>query len=154
MQNSELDRIIENMDIVFRGDAWHGPSVMEILNSLPPHAVTKKSGNSKHTIAELVFHLKAWRVFVFQKLQNNIHFSLQTETDNFGNPTEVSEENWPNLVNDLKEAHSKLLQELEKFDDTLLSQRVAGEHYDFYTLLHGIIQHDTYHLGMIWVLWD
>lgn len=154
MQSSELDRIIENMDTVFRGDAWHGPSVMEILNSLPIHAVTQKNGTSKHTIAELVFHLKAWRIFAFQKLQNNIHFSLQSESDNWGTPSEISEESWPTLVNDLKTAHAVLLQELEKYDDSLLTQRVAGEHYDFYTLLHGIIQHDTYHLGMIWVLWD
>lgn len=154
MQNRELDRIIENMDTVFRGDAWHGPSVMEILNSLPTHAVTQKNGTSKHTIAELIFHLKAWRIFAFQKLQNNIHFSLQSEADNWGTSSETSEESWPTLVKNLKEAHTNLLQELEKFDDSLLNQRVAGEHYDFYTLLHGIIQHDTYHLGMIWVLWD
>ena len=25
-----LELIIDNLDTVFRGDAWHGPSVMEI----------------------------------------------------------------------------------------------------------------------------
>ena len=34
-----LNKIIDNFDTVFRGDAWHGPSVMEFLNSMPMNVV-------------------------------------------------------------------------------------------------------------------
>lgn len=150
----ELDRIIENLDTVFRGDAWHGPSVMEMLQSLPPHVVDQSHPTSKNTIAQLVFHLKAWRVFAKQKLAHQIHYHLDTPEANWGTPEETAKESWPNLVDSLKKAHQELIDALEEHDDMLLSQRVPGEHYDFYTLLTGIPQHDTYHLGMIWVLWN
>jgi hypothetical protein len=58
------------------------------------------------------------------------------------------------LVNKLKESQEKLIEKLSKFDDSLLNRLVPGQDYDFYKLLTGLIQHDTYHLGMIWVLWD
>lgn len=150
----ELDRIIENMDTVFRGDAWHGPSVMEILQSLPTQVVDQPHPSSKNTIAQFVFHLKAWRLFAQQKLANQIHFHLVSPEANMGTPEETSQTAWPALVESLKQAHQALIDDLEAYDDTLLTQRVPGEHYDFYTLLTGITQHDTYHLGMIWVLWN
>jgi hypothetical protein len=59
--SKELEKIIDNLETVFRGDAWHGPSVLEMLNSLPPNEVDQKHGFSKRTIAELTYHMIAWR---------------------------------------------------------------------------------------------
>lgn len=154
MSNRELERIIENIDTVFRGDAWHGPSVMEIINSLPLEIVDTKQGFSKRTIAQLIFHMVAWRKFIIEKLNDNIEFSLKSEEENWGTPAETSKENWKSLVADLQKTHTQLIELLEAKDDSLLERRVAGEFYDFYKLLTGLMQHDTYHLGMIWVLWE
>lgn len=153
LMNKELEKIIDNLETVFRGDAWHGPSVVEILNSLPPKVVDQKHGFSKRTISELVFHLVAWRKFIMEKLNDNIHYSLETDEDNWGTKEITSNENWPKLIKLLKDTQSELVALLEEKDDELLNKRVPGEHYDFYKLLTGMIQHDTYHLGMIWVLW-
>jgi uncharacterized damage-inducible protein DinB len=154
MTNNQLDKIIDNFDTVFRGDAWHGPSVMEFLNSLPLHIVDAQKNFSKHTICQIVFHLTAWRKFAFEKLNDNIHYDLVTEEDNYGGETDITKENWSNLVSNLKESQEALLLKLEEFDDSLLNRLVPGQDYDFYKLLTGLIQHDTYHLGMIWVLWE
>ncbi len=154
MGNRELERIIENIDTVFRGDAWHGPSVMEIINSLPIDIVDTKQGFSKRTIAELIFHMVAWRKFIIEKLRDNIEFSLKSDVENWGTPDQTSKQNWKYLVSDLQETHKQLIELLGTEDDSLLSTRVAGEFYDFYKLLTGLMQHDTYHLGMIWVLWE
>ncbi len=152
--NNQLDKITDNLDTVFRGDAWHGPSVMEFLNSMPLEVVDVQKNFSKHTICQIVFHLTAWRKFVFEKLNENIHYDLVDEEQNYGSPTEITKENWPNLVNNLKLSQEKLLEKLAEFDDSLLNRLVPGQDYDFYKLLTGLIQHDTYHLGMVWVLWD
>lgn len=154
MESKELEKIIENIDTVFRGDAWHGPSVMEILNSLPIEIVATKQGFSKRTIAQLVFHLVAWRKFIIHKLNDDIAYSLKTEEENWGTAAETSKENWLDLKSDFIATQNQLLAILETKNDTLLELRVAGEFYDFYKLLTGLIQHDTYHLGMIWVLWE
>jgi len=154
MKNNQLERIIDNLETVFRGDAWHGPSVMEMLNSIPIELVSKQKSFSKHTIAQNVFHLIAWRGFVLQKLKNNIHFDLISEEENYGNEYQNSQQNWHNLVLELRQQQESLIEVLQKQDDTLLDRIVPGQDYDFYKLLTGLIQHDTYHLGMIWVLWD
>ena len=154
MINNELDKIIDNFDTVFRGDAWHGPSVMEFLNSMPIETVDAQKYFSKHTICQIVFHLAAWRKFVFEKLNDNIRYDLVTEEDNYGNENEITKENWSNLVSNLRESQEALLTKLAAFDDSLLTRLVPGQDYDFYKLLTGLIQHDTYHLGMIWVLWE
>ena len=154
MSKKALELIIDNLDTVFRGDAWHGPSVMEIVNSLPLEKVTQKQQFSSETIAQHVFHLMAWRKFALEKLNDNIHYSLETEEDKWGKAEDTKAENFQILVENLKKSHNELIDRLESYDDDLLERNVPGEYYNFYKLLNGIIQHDTYHLGMIWVLWQ
>ncbi|MCP9769863.1 DinB family protein [Lacihabitans sp. LS3-19] len=149
-----LELIIDNLDTVFRGDAWHGPSVMEIINSLPLEKVDEVHNFSSQTIAQHIFHLAAWRKFAIEKLNDNIHYSLETDEDNWGSAEVTAPQNFSSLIDYLKNQHFELIKELEKYDDDLLTQNVPGEYYNFYKLLNGIIQHDTYHLGMIWVLWQ
>ncbi len=149
-----LEKIIDNLDTVFRGDAWHGPSIMEIINSLPIEKVVQKKEFSKQTIPQHIFHLMAWRKFVLEKLNDNIHYSLETEEDNWGNENDINPKNFNVLIEKLKSSHIDLINTLEKQDDDILEKYVPGEHYNYYKLLNGLIQHDTYHLGMIWVLWE
>lgn len=149
-----LEKIIDNLDTVFRGDAWHGPSIMEIINSLPIEKVVQKKEFSNQTIPQHIFHLMAWRKFVLEKLNDNIHYSLETEEDNWGNENDINSKNFSVLIEKLKSSHFDLINALEKQDDDILEKYVPGEHYNYYKLLNGLIQHDTYHLGMIWVLWE
>lgn len=152
MAESTLSRIIDNIDTVFRGDAWHGPSVMEIINSLPESKLNETQSFSKQSIVQNIFHLTAYRRYVLEKLKDNIHFALETDEQNWGTPEELA--NPHQLKKNLVDLHNQLIQKLEQLDDDILDKNVPGEYYNFYTLLNGLIQHDTYHLGMIWVLWQ
>lgn len=152
MAESTIAKIIDNMDTVFRGDAWHGPSVMEIINSLPISKLLEEHTFSKQSIAQNIFHLTAYKKYVLEKLNDNIHYRLETEQQNWGTPAELADPT--TLKENLIGAHNKLIERLEQLDDSILEKNVPGEYYNFYTLLNGLIQHDTYHLGMIWVLWQ
>ncbi|WP_337040823.1 DinB family protein [Emticicia sp. 17c] len=154
MNRNELEKIVDNLDTVFRGDAWHGPSVMEFINSMPLNVVDVRKPYSKYTICQLVYHLGIWRKFVLEKLAGNIRYDLVSEEENYGSEEDIQKANWPNLVEQLKNFQADLLDKLEEFDDTLLAKLVPGQDYDYYKLLTGLIQHDTYHLGMIWVMWE
>jgi uncharacterized damage-inducible protein DinB len=149
---AELEKIIDNLETVFRGDAWHGPSILELLQSMPNDVTSRKFPYSKHSIAELVFHLTAWRKFVIKKIEGDIHYDLVSEEDNYGNQDVLQD--WKVLIENLKLAQSELVEKLESCNDELLVKMVPGQYYDFHKLLTGLIQHDTYHLGMIWVLWE
>ena len=152
MAESTLAKIIDNMDTVFRGDAWHGPSVMEIINSLPVSKLQEQHTISKQSISQNIFHLTAYKKYVLEKLNDNIHFRLETDEQNWGTPEELLDH--VQLKKNLIDAHTQLINKLEQLDDSILEKNVPGEYYNFYTLLNGLIQHDTYHLGMIWVLWQ
>ncbi|MFD2521160.1 DinB family protein [Emticicia soli] len=154
MNRKELDKIIDNLDTVFRGDAWHGPSVMEFINSMPLNVVDERKEYSKYSICQIIYHLGAWRRFVLEKIGGNIRYDLVSEEENYGTEEAITKQNWPNLVEQLRANQEELISTLESLDDDLLVKLVPGQDYTYYKLLTGLIQHDTYHLGMIWVLWE
>jgi uncharacterized damage-inducible protein DinB len=65
---------------------------------------------------------------------------------------DVSEESWARTVESLREEHESLVGALSSLSAERLGETVPGRSYNFYTLLHGVIHHDLYHLGQIAVL--
>ena len=53
---------------------------------------------------------------------------------------------------ELSLSHDELVKELSTKDNDFLNETVPGSEYDYYTLIHGIIQHDIYHAGQIVIL--
>jgi uncharacterized damage-inducible protein DinB len=150
-QTTELDRIKILLNATFHGGAWHGPSVLENLKGIKPKAAGNRQKDI-HTIAELVYHITTWRIFVLKKIQGDIEFLIKTEKQNWGNLKEIDEFEWETLQMELTLSHDELMAVLDEKDDTLLWEIVPGAEYDFYTLLHGIIHHDLYHNGQIGIL--
>jgi uncharacterized damage-inducible protein DinB len=142
--SSEINHIYKLLQRTFEKTAWHGPSVKEVLEGITPEQSQKKLPGS-HSIIELVAHMTSWRIFVLKKLQGEQEYTVSDEM-NFPAAT-----NWTTALAALDESQLKLLEAIEKFDDTKLYQVVPhGSHtYTFYTLLHGIIHHDLYHTGQI-----
>jgi len=56
---------------------------------------------------------------------------------------------WSKGLSDLESMHQQIMEILKQKDDSLLDQKVDFRDYDFRFLLHGLIQHDIYHLGQI-----
>jgi uncharacterized damage-inducible protein DinB len=139
---TEVQKLGDILRHTFEKNAWHGPAVMEVLNSIDEHIVHKKF-NSAHSIIELVAHMTAWRVFVTEELSRNINYKVSEEM-NF--PVVKS---WQEAVDGLVASQEKLLTSLEKFPDERLSEVVPNRPYKFFTMLHGIVHHDLYHLGQI-----
>jgi hypothetical protein len=59
---------------------------------------------------------------------------------------------WNEILDDLKDGQKQLIDILENTIDEKLMEEVEGKAYNYYTLLHGVIQHDLYHLGEIVLL--
>ncbi|MBL7858094.1 MAG: DinB family protein [Cyclobacteriaceae bacterium] len=140
----ETQHIAKLLHKAFTKNAWHGPSVLEVLNTITAEQTSKRIGNA-HTIIELVSHMTAWRIFTIKKLEGDKDYKVTDEL-NFPSPT-----NWTEVVQLLKESQAKLLQVMNHFPEEKLHEEVphSSYHYTFYTMLHGIIQHDLYHLGQI-----
>ena len=141
----ETKRILHLLVQSFDGHAWHGPTVMEALAGMNSDTASARIGTDTHSIHELVLHIAAWRNFVEKKL-TGIEFEM-TEELNFPKPG-----SWDSAISSLRKSQSGLVNALVSFPESRLGDLVPGRNYDFYTLLHGIIQHDIYHAGQIMII--
>jgi uncharacterized damage-inducible protein DinB len=144
---TEIDRIVRLLEKTFDKQPWYGSSITEILSSVNPEIATVRHGDT-HTITELVLHMISWRKFATQKLIGDAEFDITDET-NFPKPIA-----WKEAINQLHQSQVALVEAVKQFPPEGLSELVPSkkQKYTYYTLLHGIIQHDIYHLGQIALL--
>lgn len=147
-ENVLIGRIANMLNSTFHGGAWHGPSVLESTKGLSPREASYKTPTI-HTIAELVYHMTSWRLFVIKRLQGDNKYIIDDEKKNFGSAPKVDAFELETLLMELSLSQDELLTELNKKDDKFLDEIVPGSEYSFYTLIHGIIQHDVYHTAQI-----
>jgi uncharacterized damage-inducible protein DinB len=68
-----------------------------------------------------------------------------------------SENAWRRTIEQARKVHNELVQAVEAFPDERLAEKVPGKKsepdwYDFYYMLHGVVQHELYHAGQIALL--
>ncbi|HBH24118.1 MAG TPA: DinB family protein [Cytophagales bacterium] len=146
----ETQRIKTLLEKEYNGAPWHGPTIREALQGISAEEAFHKY-ESIHSIAELVMHMTAWRQFAIKRLQGDMSFEL-SESNNWGKVGEQTETQWYYIQNQLESTQEKLCELLDDVEDQHLNDQVHNKGYDFYTLLHGIIQHDIYHIGQIILL--
>ena len=150
MNRSEVRRISKMMHDIFDGAAWHGPSIMQVLNKVSPEQAFKVNEHIR-PVCELVRHMTSWKIFATERLKGNHDFEI-TKRENWNVRNRDNPLLWNEIVDDLKEGHRQLMDILENTVDDKLLEVVEGKGYTYYTLLHGVIQHDLYHLGEIVLL--
>ncbi|WP_138991968.1 DinB family protein [Larkinella sp. C7] len=154
VQNDELIRIIDLLNTTYEGEeAWHGPSLVEVLSGVSPEMAGHRLTPNTHSIAELVFHMTSWRIFCVKKMQGDKDFDIKTPEKNFGSFQVIDDFEWEALQMELSLSQEELINELDKRDyDEFLEDIVPGRDYTYYDMLHGIINHDTYHSGQISII--
>lgn len=147
---AEAARIADQLRRAFYGDAWHGPSLMELLEDVDAATAAAKPLKNVHSIWELVLHIAAWDGAGLVRLSGKV--CQLTGTKNFPLVPKPTAAAWKKAVAEAKRTHNKLVKTVAGLDDTRLRDRVPGKRYDFYHLLHGIAQHELYHAGQIAIL--
>jgi len=147
---NEVERILDQMDRAFSGDAWHGPSLMSLLDGLSAEDASKHPVRGAHSIWELVHHIGAWNSIVLHRLHGE-EVEVTTERD-WPPVWEVTEAAWKRAIENLSESHARLREAAAGLTDEQLEQRAAGPKYSRYVVLHGMIQHNLYHAGQIAIL--
>jgi uncharacterized damage-inducible protein DinB len=146
----EIKRILDQMDRAFSGDAWHGPSLLSLLEGLFAEDASKHPVAGAHSIWELVHHAAAWKTIAQHRLAGET-VEVTTERD-WPLVWEVSDVAWKRSVENLSESHQRLRHVAEKLQDHELETNAGGSDCSRYVLLHGVIQHDVYHAGQIAIL--
>jgi uncharacterized damage-inducible protein DinB len=148
---SEIQRILDQMDRAFDGDAWHGPPLKPMLDGLTAEDASKHPVRGAHSIWELVYHLTTWNSIVRDEL---LGATAQVTPELDWPPVwEASEVQWRRAVQNLLEAHNRLRKTAEGLRDEQLDERPSKRTMNSrYAMLHGVVQHDLYHAGQIAIL--
>ncbi|MGB6384719.1 MAG: DinB family protein [Terriglobales bacterium] len=150
---SETARIADQLRRAFDGDAWHGDSVVEILEGVTAEQAAARPIKHAHTIWELMLHIAAWDGAVLRRL-GGVAVTLSDE-ENFPAVTDASETAWRKVRAEVRRVHEKLIAAVAALPDSRLDDIVPGKegaHYTFYYMLHGVVQHELYHAGQIALL--
>jgi uncharacterized damage-inducible protein DinB len=147
---SESALIAEQLRRAFEGNAWHGPSLLELLQDVGAATAAARPIADAHSIWELVLHIAAWDNASLRRLAGE---KCQPEgLDNFPLMPKPTAAAWRKAVAHTKRTHDRLIKTVAALPESRLRERVPGKRYDFYFMLHGVAQHELYHAGQIAVL--
>lgn len=148
---SEVKRIAGQLHASLAGPAWHGPSLLEILEGVTAVEARQHPVAAAHSMAEIVLHVTAWMSAAERRLAGE---SIELEGDADWPPVTGSFD-WSAAVQGLRDVAETLgvrIRTLSDADLVTIRVRSYGHEYSAYVLLHGVVQHNLYHAGQLALL--
>ena len=148
---TEVERIRDQFRRAFDGEAWHGPSVLAVLNGITAPQAAAHPIPGAHSIWELTLHIAAWERACLRRLQGDP--AQLTDEEDWPLVNDTSEAAWENTKQQLIDNHRELLNAIASLDESRLDEPVIKDpntaYSSVYVTLHGGVQHDLYHAGQI-----
>ncbi len=148
---SEVKRIAGQLHASLTGPAWHGPSLLEVLEGVTSDEARQHPVAAAHSMAEIVPHVAAWMSAAERRLAGH---AIELEGDADWPPV-TDGFDWSAAVQGLRDAAEALgvrIRTLSDADLTTIRVRTSGQEYSAYVLLHGVVQHNLYHAGQLAML--
>jgi len=146
----EINRIVDQLQRAFDGEAWHGPAVLEILEGITAGQAAARPFPGAHSIWELVLHIAAWERACRRRLGGDR--AQLSGAEDWPKVTDTSEQAWGQAKEALRQAHEELCNAVSEMDESRLDQPIVEGMSSVYVTLHGVIQHSLYHAGQIAIL--
>ena len=153
----EIERIAEQLQRVYDGDAWYGPSVRASLEAVDAGVATARPLPEAHTICEIVLHMTAWTREVTRRLR--IGTAQDPEGGDWPSRSVATEAEWGSVVAAFDAANAALVEAVAGLNPSTLDERIGdvrdralGSGVSRYVTLHGLAQHHAYHAGQIMLL--
>ena len=151
---NEIERICDQFRRTFDGNAWHGPSVLALLEGVSAEQATARPIPSAHSIWQLTNHIRAWENACLRRLKGDP--AQLTDEEDWVPITDTSESAWEKTRQELVATHEELLRTIAALDEHRLDEPIikdqSTQYSSVYVTLHGGIQHDLYHAGQIALL--
>jgi len=133
------------------GPMWHGPALAELLADVSHDQAAAKPIAGGHSIWEIVRHVTVWAEVARARIHGDRTGDLTPQED-WPPPGAATASAWTQLVEALHESHRALATDVRRLDEAAIHERVKGLDYTVGNLLHGVIEHGTYHGGQIALL--
>lgn len=148
MCDPELTGIIEDLEGGYKGDPWHGPSLLQLLDGVTAVTVADRPIPGAHSIWEIVLYLAAWTGVVARRIDERIAIESPLEGD-FPAVVHHDAGAWEGDLKWLEAQQDRLLRTVRALDPFRLREPVAGKNYSVGHMLRGVPQHIAYHVGQI-----
>src|SRR5947209_10173800 len=139
-----IERLLEQLNAAYGGPAWHGPALRELLEGVTDAQAKARPVANAHSILEIVVHVRTWMDAASERMAGSQR-ELTTEED----WSDVATSSWPAVVEELDRAESRVCDAVARLRSEQLDELVAGKRYSHYAIVHGVIQHNIYHVGQI-----
>jgi uncharacterized damage-inducible protein DinB len=150
---NEVERIIEQLQRTFAGEAWHGPSLLETLAGVSAEQALAKPAGSTHNIWEIVLHIEIWEEAIRRRVIGDA-LKVSDEED-WRTASDTDEAAWHKTLAITQETHRRLVEAVSQLNDADLLRTVKSQseiEHTLYVSLHGEIHHLLYHTGQIALL--
>ncbi|MFC0778398.1 DinB family protein [Flavobacterium sp. HJSW_4] len=147
---SESKRISNLYQSIYNGNPWLEVNLDNTLKNVTAEQAYRKINPNLNTIWEIVNHLIQWRRNILERMQGEV---IKTPDHNYFVPVlDPSEAAWEQSLQTLAKSQDSWNAFFEDFSDADLAKIYVNNGHTYYEHLHGIIQHDVYHLGQIVIL--
>lgn len=147
---NESQRIQTLFKDLYHGHPWLDVTLQDTLSRITWEEAFQRPVQDGNTIWEIVNHIIAWRKNVLKRVQGEV---LVTPSNNyFEEIKNPSKEAWENTLEALEYTQKEWLYFLNTFHQADFEKEYTVNKLSYYQNIHGIIQHDAYHLGQIVLL--
>jgi uncharacterized damage-inducible protein DinB len=148
---SRARQLANHLDRTMTGPMWHGPALAEILEGVTAEAAARHPIGGAHSIWEIVLHVIAWVEIARARLQGR-STGDPTPAQDWPPVTATDADAWTRALEQLAASHRQIAADVRELDDARLDVMVPNLEYSAGVLLHGIVEHGTYHGGQIALL--
>jgi uncharacterized damage-inducible protein DinB len=143
---AEADFTADEIDRSWRGEAWSGPALQEILAGVDETSARWTPGAGVHSIFELLLHVSCWERVARERVLGRAH--TPSDAENFPHPS-VS---WKDALSAADAGHAALVEAVRALSDDGIGKTAPGCSYTLRFMLHGVAQHNLYHAGQMAIL--
>ncbi len=133
------------------GPMWHGPALAELLTGVSASAAAAKPVPHAHSIWEIVLHVTAWAEIANERIHGR-RIADPSPREDWPPVGDTTDAEWKALVERLLASHRAIAADVRRLEEARLQEKVPGLEYTFSNMLHGVIEHGTYHGGQIAIL--
>jgi heme-degrading monooxygenase HmoA/uncharacterized damage-inducible protein DinB len=147
---TEASVLAREVETLVRGEAWHGPTLEELLDGVTAGAASARPIPDAHTIWELALHVTAWTDVFRRRLEGTA--VEEPEMGDFPAPPAPSDRGWDEAKKALFAAHEALAARVARLSAEELGAPVPGRPYDARFQVRSAIRHTVYHSGQVGLL--
>jgi uncharacterized damage-inducible protein DinB len=139
-----IERLLEQINAVYGGPAWHGPALRNLLDGVSEEQARARPVGSGHTILELLAHTRTWMEVATRRIGGEV-----VDTKSVDSFADLASTTLAAEVAKLERAQGRFADAVARLSPDDLDEKVAGNKHSIYAEVHGVLQHNVYHAGQI-----